>query len=206
MTARALLAALARHAPSSLVRAIGRQTGHPLFSWIDALTRSMLAGDQIIARGAGSGLKFNNAGGRPGYVLGTWEPEVQSVVASALKRGQVVYDIGASSGFYTVIAARAVGSTGQVIAFEPLPESVTRLRHNIELNEFTNVIVLELALGDSVGTTRLVPGSEEGQAWVNSSVAVDDAAASIGVELMTIDRLVDDGAIPLPDINGHRRE
>jgi FkbM family methyltransferase len=112
----------------------------------------------------------------------------------------VVYDIGAASGFYSVIAARAVGTTGQVVAFEPMPQSVGRLRHNIALNEFTNVSVLEVALGDKVGLAKLVPGVEEDQAGVNGSLAPDESAAPIDVEVTTVDRLVDNGAVPLPDI------
>jgi FkbM family methyltransferase len=122
------------------------------------------------------------------------------VVGSILKSGQVVYDIGAASGFYAVIAARAVGSTGQVMAFEPMPQSVARLRHNIALNEFANVSVLELALGDRVGMAKLVPGIEEDQAGMNRVLAADESAASADVEVTTIDRLVNEGTVPAPDI------
>ena len=195
------MAAIARHAPSSLIRAVGRRTGgHPIFARLDALARSTLVGDQVIARGAGTGLKFNTGGGRPGYALGTWEPQVQSVLASTLASGHVMYDIGAASGFYAVIAARAVGSTGQVVAFEPMPESAARLRHNIALNEFTNVHVLELALGESVGTAKLVAGIEEDQAGLKGSLASNESSTPVEVEVTTIDRLVDEGALPPPDI------
>ena len=200
MALGSILTVLGRHIPASAVRAIGRRTDRAPFAWIEARTRSTLAGDQTIVRGAGSGLRFNNGGGRPGYVLGTWEPRVQSVFASALGRGQVVCDIGSASGFYAVIAARAVGSTGLVVAFEPLPESVARLRHNISLNAFTNVTVLPLAVGDTVGTATLVPGRAEGQARLAASLSAGEAAASLEVEVMTIDRLVDEGVIPVPDI------
>jgi FkbM family methyltransferase len=199
--ARPLLAAGARHTPSFLIRAVGRRTGgHTVFARLDALARATLAGDQVIARGAGTGLRFNTGGGRPGYALGTWEPDVQRVFASILESGRVVYDIGAASGFYAVIAARAVGSTGQVIAFEPMPESVARLRYNIALNDFTNVSVFELALGDSVGVAKLVPGIEEDQAGVDGLLPVDESGAAIEVEVTTIDHLVDEGAVPPPDM------
>jgi len=199
--ARPLLAAVARHIPRSLVRAVGRRsTDHPLFSRIDALARSTLVGDQLIARGAGSGLKFNAGGGRVGYALGTWEPEVQTAFASILHPGQVVYDVGAASGFFAVIAARAVGAAGQVVAFEPMPTSADRLRHNIALNQFNNARVLELALGESGGAAKLAPGMDDDQASVNRSGDADQPAEAIDVRVTTIDDLVDKGALPPPDI------
>jgi FkbM family methyltransferase len=130
--------------------------------------------------------------------LGTWEPEVQQVFASILAPGQVVYDIGAASGFFAVIAAREVGSAGQVVAFEPLPESAARLRHNIALNEFDHVRVVELALGDRDGRGELTAGVDEDQARVNRSA--DSGQASVDVEVTTIDRLVDTAVVPPPDV------
>ena len=49
--------------------------------------------------------------------LGLWEPYVCQVFKP--QKGQVVLDVGAHIGYYTVKAAEAVGDSGLVIAVEP---------------------------------------------------------------------------------------
>jgi len=59
-----------------------------------------------------------------------------------------VVDIGANVGFYTLMAARLVGETGRVHAFEPSKPTLEKLRRNIAANRFTNIVVHEIALSD----------------------------------------------------------
>ena len=48
-----------------------------------------------------------------------YEPEVLWVMLRALKPGDIVIDIGANVGFFSVIMAKLVGQDGAVVAFEP---------------------------------------------------------------------------------------
>ena len=64
------------------------------------------------------------------------------------RRGDVVVDVGANIGEYTLITAKLVGIEGKVIAIEPHPESYSLLRKNIEINRLSNVIALQVALSD----------------------------------------------------------
>ncbi|MGZ4334451.1 MAG: FkbM family methyltransferase, partial [Gaiellaceae bacterium] len=63
--------------------------------------------------------------------------------------GRVVYDVGAWEGTTALALSRRVGPTGQIWAFEPNPESVARMRTNLELNAVQNVKILEFAVGDA---------------------------------------------------------
>src|SRR6266446_6927840 len=47
-------------------------------------------------------------------------------VASVLKPGMTVLDLGASNGFYSVLAAQKVKPGGRVVAFEPSPRERRR--------------------------------------------------------------------------------
>jgi FkbM family methyltransferase len=49
--------------------------------------------------------------------------------------------VGANIGFFSLIAARLVGETGTVVAFEPLPVNVEQLRRNAALNQFPIEVV-----------------------------------------------------------------
>ena len=61
------------------------------------------------------------------------------------KEGDVVVDVGAAFGFYTLISSMKVGTRGRVIAIEAQPDSFEMLNLNIKLNRLDNVITLNYA-------------------------------------------------------------
>jgi FkbM family methyltransferase len=50
------------------------------------------------------------------------------------KEGDMVVDIGAHIGRYTIIASKRVGANGKVIAIEANPSNFEMLKRNIQLN------------------------------------------------------------------------
>ena len=62
------------------------------------------------------------------------EPEDLQRLQELLKEGDTFVDIGANIGLWTLVAAQAVGATGQVLAFEPNPVTFAKLEQNIRLN------------------------------------------------------------------------
>lgn len=93
------------------------------------------------------------------YVSGSSERPLQACLASHLAPGDSFYDIGANVGFFSLIAARRIGATGTVYAFEPVSENVGAVRRNALLNSFTNVSVFEVAVGanSAAGELLLTP-------------------------------------------------
>ena len=61
------------------------------------------------------------------------------------KEGDIVIDVGAHIGPYTLKTAKRVGWNGKVIAIEADPENFDILNRNIQLNKLTNVIALNYA-------------------------------------------------------------
>jgi FkbM family methyltransferase len=78
---------------------------------------------------------------------GEYEPQLTKQFIAALKEGDIVLDIGANVGYYTVLASKLVGKKGKVYAFEPSPQSLPLLKKNLAFNNCKNVIVVEKALG-----------------------------------------------------------
>lgn len=64
-------------------------------------------------------------------------------------------DVGANTGYFSLLAARLVGSEGLVIALEPSQREFQRLLANMQLNHANNVLALNLASGDRLGVSRL---------------------------------------------------
>ena len=83
------------------------------------------------------------------------EAPSKAIAALNLRLGQVVADIGAGSGYYSVRLARVVGPTGRVYATDIQPEMLALLKKKIDADKLSNV---ELVLGTET-ETRLPDGS-----------------------------------------------
>jgi FkbM family methyltransferase len=86
-----------------------------------------------------------------GYINGDHEPWVQGVLKARLRPGDCFYDVGAHTGFFSLIAARLVGEKGSVVAVEADPDNAALLRANAERNQMRQVRVLEAAAWSSSG-------------------------------------------------------
>ena len=95
---------------------------------------------------------------------GTWsEPELD-LVKLGLREGETTLDVGANFGIYSYYMSRAVGRTGTVYAFEPIPFTFETLKIVGKLLGFSsNVKFIEKGCGDSNGTINFsVPVQQSG--------------------------------------------
>lgn len=81
------------------------------------------------------------------------EPEVVHLMMRAVRKGDTVIDGGANIGYFTLLLSKLVGPTGKVIAVEPSPPNLAKLRRNLEINKVTNVEVVPKALWSESGKT-----------------------------------------------------
>ncbi len=85
--------------------------------------------------------------------LGIWEPYVRREFRP--QPGDIVVDVGAHIGYYTLMASKAVGPKGKVIAIEPDPRNLSVLHQNIYGNNLKNVTIVDCAIGCFEGSTSL---------------------------------------------------
>jgi len=71
------------------------------------------------------------------------------------KTGDIVIDVGAAFGFYTITASKRVGQQGKVVAIEPQPNILEMLNRNIKLNKLANIITLNYAVYSERSKVRL---------------------------------------------------
>ena len=76
-------------------------------------------------------MRINLHGSAVAFATGMAERPLQSALQRELRPGATFFDIGANVGFVTLIAARLVGPSGRVVAFEPVPENVAAIRENL---------------------------------------------------------------------------
>lgn len=119
-------------------------------------------------------------------VLGNWEPLETKVIRANLRRGDTFIDVGANFGYYTVIGAELVGSTGSVIAFEPEPGIFQYLERNVRANACTNTTLVQKALGNAPGTMTLFINDFNRGAGTMFPIGEDARAGKRKVEVETL--------------------
>lgn len=114
-----------------------------------------------------------------------------------IEPGDIVYDIGANIGCYTLLAAQRVGDHGHVYAFEPHAANAAHLLRNVHQNALQRrVTVLTCALSRRVGYGSFSYGSKRaGSSGSQLGPGIDAAAVELK-HVTTVDHLIAEGAIP----------
>ncbi|MGC5775195.1 FkbM family methyltransferase [Paenibacillus pabuli] len=97
------------------------------------------------------------------YLLkaGTIEPDETAFIGRFLKPGDIVFDIGANAGWFSILFSQLVGSQGEVHAFEPLPDAVHSLMENMELNKCFNMYIHPFAVSKENGKGNIfIPANQ----------------------------------------------
>jgi len=127
----------------------------------------------------------------------TYEKTFEDALFAAIQPGDVVWDVGANVGYYTRKFAEAVGPNGQVVAFEPFPSTVERLRAS--LDELKTVSVREIALGAESGSITM-KGGADALAATSQIVVGATGHGTTEVEISTGDTVVERGIAAAPNL------
>jgi FkbM family methyltransferase len=123
------------------------------------------------------------------YFFNVWEPTITEMFRRLLCPGDVVLDVGANIGYYTLLAAGRVGSRGRVHAIEAHPETFEKLKKNVALCALGNVSLHQLAATDAFGSKALSTdfGHDPGAARLMDA---DCNAECIAVQTAPVDALI----------------
>lgn len=116
---------------------------------------------------------------------GRHEPFYTEVLAKWIKEGDTVVDVGANIGYFSLIAARAVGARGRVYAFEPDPGNFALLKKNITVNNFDNTTPLQMAVSDRTGGALLFQSDD--YMWDHRIFDPGEARKTIPVDAVALD-------------------
>lgn len=91
--------------------------------------------------------------------FGMWDPHITRYLQSRLQSGDLLVDVGANIGYYTLLGSRLVGSAGRVVAIEASPRTYSALRQNIERNCAENIRAINAAASNRRGVVEVFAGS-----------------------------------------------
>lgn len=110
-------------------------------------------------------------------------------VQKIIKKGDIVIDVGAHMGYYSLLFAKLVGKEGKVFAFEPDPKNFSRVERNVKLNNYTNIVLIQKAVSDKTGDATLYLGDLSGG---NSIISTKNNQKKIPIETIKLDDFFED--------------
>jgi FkbM family methyltransferase len=137
---------------------------------------------------------------------GAVEPVLSEFIQRHVQEGDVCIDAGANIGYFSLLCAQRVAPSGKVIAIEPAPDNVRRLRANLELNGAADIVdVIEAACAPQKGEInlylhghngewcRLNPPAKGdwdrrlmGKTWIPVTVAADTLTSIAGADAQRV--------------------
>jgi FkbM family methyltransferase len=125
------------------------------------------------------------------YFMGVFEPVESYLFARLLRRGMTVIDAGANIGQYSLLASTAVGRSGSVHSFEPVPAICASLRRHVSLNRLSNVSVNQQALWHEESTVKLgLPPDDSYNAGSWTIGTSESQTAFVSAEAIRLDTYV----------------
>jgi FkbM family methyltransferase len=118
-----------------------------------------------------------------------YEESFHRALEDTVKPGDTVWDVGANVGIYTELFCKWVGPQGQVVAFEPNPKPIAKIRDR--LTAFPWLTVENVALGSrEEGSTLIVEGEYTVSGHIHYEGENDAARKlSIPIQLTTGDKV-----------------
>ena len=123
-------------------------------------------------------------------INGIHEKIITNLIKKEIHSGDVVLDIGAHIGYYTLQFANLVGPTGKVYAFEPEPKNFELLKKNVQINKHDNVVLIQKIVSDKDGIVEFFISKFDSIG--NKLFKSNEAGSSIKIESTTLDEYFKD--------------
>jgi FkbM family methyltransferase len=136
------------------------------------------------------------------YLLGAYDYAALRTFGLLIQPGDVVVDVGAHVGQFSLRGALAAGETGRVLAFEPQGKISHRLQRNVLENDLHSVEVFRVALGNEERTGRLHPTEDDSNSGLASlCVELEDCPRPHEeIQLRRLDDLVREAGLSSFDV------
>ena len=106
--------------------------------------------------------------------------------SKVLKRNDIVLDIGANQGIYSIAFSKLVGPKGSVIAVEPFNKMIKCLEDNIKINNLDNIKIHQKVVSDKNGIETIYFNKGTVSASINEEFSLKN---KFDIESTTIDEI-----------------
>lgn len=144
-------------------------------------------------------------------LFGTREVDHKVILEKVVTPKMRIFDIGANIGYYVLMERKLLDNDATIVAIEPSPSNIKLLQKNLELNDCSNVSVLEGAVSNKAGTFDffLAEQSNLNTFHKEGSAAPHLSGVSIKVRTYTLPELAEEHGAPdllRMDVEGHELE
>jgi FkbM family methyltransferase len=137
------------------------------------------------------------------YFTGRYDAQESALVRHLLGPGDTFVDVGSNIGYFSVLAADQVGSSGRVVAIEADARIFATLSRICELNPASPITLKHVAIGGEDGTLRLAGYDDAQDNWGISRVVgarTTSTASTFEVPARRLDPLLDELEIGTVDL------
>jgi FkbM family methyltransferase len=134
-------------------------------------------------------------------LTGGWEKISMKCWMQLCRNANVIFDIGANTGVYSLVA-KAINTSSKVYAFEPLKQMFTKLVLNNELNQY-DIICIEKAASDKNGKAIIYEtGTDHVAAASLNAETRQDGNLNVETEIVTttLDTFINENYIEKVDL------
>jgi len=124
------------------------------------------------------------------------------IMENNLKPGSIFIDIGAHIGYFTLLAAKLVGSKGRVYAFEPEPKNHELLSKNVKENGYQNVSVIKKCVSSRCGLVDFFISKDSGTHSTKIATGKKTISESVTLDKFCRDRKISKIDLIKIDIEG----
>jgi FkbM family methyltransferase len=131
---------------------------------------------------------------------GAYEVNLATAIASAVKDGDICYDIGAYRGFFSGVLALA--GAAEVIAFEPFPTNFEQLERLVSNNPDLPLKIQNIAIGRNNGIAEFTVMADSSMGKLATSSFQSEIAGEsvLTIPVRTLDTLVEEDGYTAPNV------
>lgn len=158
-----------------------------------------------VFRGPLKGRRLLRRHGLPNLAMlfGTYEQDFANAFVRRSRNSNVIYDVGANTGYFSLLAAHTAGTNASVYSFEPVAPVIRDLQELAQQNQIADqVTACEVALSDQSGSIRMYTPAAHQTGVIETALRHGEIPAEDFTEVQTVrlNDFVTDNRIPLPDL------
>ena len=113
------------------------------------------------------------------------EPVETKLFNDIIKNGEVLVDVGANIGYFTLIMAKLSGSSGKIFSFEPENKNFEILEKNVKINNYQNVVLEKKGVSDRNGVNKFFLSSKN--TGMHSLQKIRDDSKEVKIDVIKLD-------------------